>query len=419
MRRNGHHSNGGRKTLASSSTPKPRRILLRCAPATFTLILLVYCWVLCYPYRRLLFSANQHPTGRCAINLYGLPRAFKSLVLPSLVKNVIQVNAQYGCDYFVHYYDQTKEPPGRSGSGGVIKPEEILLLKEQVELAARQFAPRGGGGEEDGEGSRMPTVAFVKDREEDFWAEYQPLIDKIRNQKGPDGEYFYYPWKAMTYQYPYTTDNIIKMWHTIQRSWDLMEDTARKEGFGEYARVAMLRSDVVYVTPIDVYDVGEATKDFDNKVAVIPGFSKHPVSDRLVYGPARAVKIWAAERFRRMDRHALWISEHNPGWGLHSERFVMYSIFEPIKKLGIELREHPTLCFFRARADETVWTSDCGGEDQVSRPTIMANLGPDPKAVVERIIGRRCGTSVKLKHPRVDSLNCSVAVSEGSTIEVV
>ena len=28
--------------------------------------------------------------GRCAINLYGLPRAFESLVLPSLVKNVIQ-----------------------------------------------------------------------------------------------------------------------------------------------------------------------------------------------------------------------------------------------------------------------------------------------------------------------------------------
>ena len=34
----------------------------------------------------------HHPMleERCAINLYGLPRAFKSLVLPSLIKNVIR-----------------------------------------------------------------------------------------------------------------------------------------------------------------------------------------------------------------------------------------------------------------------------------------------------------------------------------------
>ena len=32
----------------------------------------------------------QQNLGRCAINLFGLPRAFESLVLPSLLKNVIQ-----------------------------------------------------------------------------------------------------------------------------------------------------------------------------------------------------------------------------------------------------------------------------------------------------------------------------------------
>jgi hypothetical protein len=36
---------------------------------------------------------------RCAINLFGLPRAFRSLTLPSLIKNVIAVNAD--CDFFV------------------------------------------------------------------------------------------------------------------------------------------------------------------------------------------------------------------------------------------------------------------------------------------------------------------------------
>jgi hypothetical protein len=44
---------------------------------------------------------------RCAINLFGLPRAFRSLTLPSLIKNVIAVNAD--CDYFVHYYQVTQE----------------------------------------------------------------------------------------------------------------------------------------------------------------------------------------------------------------------------------------------------------------------------------------------------------------------
>ena len=34
--------------------------------------------------------------GKCAINLYGLPRAFESLVLPSLVKNVLQGEYLFG-----------------------------------------------------------------------------------------------------------------------------------------------------------------------------------------------------------------------------------------------------------------------------------------------------------------------------------
>jgi hypothetical protein len=38
---------------------------------------------------------------RCAINLFGLPRAFRSLTLPSLIKNVIELNAD--CDYFVRH----------------------------------------------------------------------------------------------------------------------------------------------------------------------------------------------------------------------------------------------------------------------------------------------------------------------------
>jgi hypothetical protein len=87
---------------------------------------------------------------RCAINLFGLPRAFRSLTLPSLIKNVIELNAD--CDYFVHYYHVTNEAAGRSGQGGTIDPYEILLLKNTVLQAA---VARNE--------SRAPIVDFTSD----------------------------------------------------------------------------------------------------------------------------------------------------------------------------------------------------------------------------------------------------------------
>ena len=67
-------------------------------------------------------------SSSCAILLFGLPRAFKEYVLPSLEKNVIRPNAKYGCDYFVHFYKQASEGSGRSGRGGTINPDDIFLL---------------------------------------------------------------------------------------------------------------------------------------------------------------------------------------------------------------------------------------------------------------------------------------------------
>ena len=43
--------------------------------------------------------------------------------------------------------------------------------------------------------------------------------------------------------------------------------------------------------------------DKNNEAAVIPGFAMFPVNDRMIYGPYAAVKIWATERFRRIDDH--------------------------------------------------------------------------------------------------------------------
>ena len=353
---------------------------------------------------------------RCAILLWGLPRAFESLVLPSLVRHVIQPNARYHCDYFVHYYQLDHEESGRSGQGGDLHPEQVLLLEHHV------------WKEQKNKHQRTPVVRFAVDQEADFWKKYRPLLDKINNTLDPQGKPLYFPWKARTYQKPTTTDNIIKMWHSIQSVWNLMEQQQQQPNNNVvYTHVAMLRSDVVYMTPIDIYEYG-------SDVVVVPGFGKHPVSDRIVYGPARAVQIWATQRFAKLESHVQFMYQNNHrGWGLHSERFVQYALFPAMQQVLQEkdddhnnsiksqpqkneshIIEHPTLCFFRARADETVWVSDCDGSPSVALPTIRQHLQRNNnnnnntllQGAVEDVLGRSCHGPVTSLTRTVRILNC-------------
>lgn len=346
-------------------------------------------------------NLKEPPKERCAINFFGLPRSFESLVLPSIIKHVIEPNS--GCDYYVHYYHMTEEAAGRSGQGGVINPTAILLLKDAVLEAA---ASRG---------EYAPIVEFVYDTDADFWKLYKDLIEKIRTTK-VSGKYLYFPWKARTYQHPVTTDNIVKMWHSIQSVYQLMERTATATKNIQYTTVAMLRSDVVYANPIDIHDAASKNDSSSSsspsgakqhQPVTIPNFGKHPVSDRIIYGPAAAVKIWATERFARLESHVQYVQEHDPGWGMHSERFMNTTIFPAIREIAITVRQHPTLCFLRARADETVWVSDCEGPASVSAPSIRRALGDDMRLVVERAIGRKCRGEITRLSKNVKSLDCS------------
>jgi hypothetical protein len=323
--------------------------------------------------------------GRCAINFFGLPRAYESLVLPSIIKNVIRINP--GCDYYIHYYHMTEELGGRSGNGGIIDPTAILQLREAVQEIAKARNDH-----------RPPIVEFVYDREDDFWEKYNDLIERIRTTK-VNGKYLYFPWKAKTYRHPITTDNIIKMWHSVQSSYQLMEQTAEEQNIN-YEMVAMLRSDVVYVTPIDIHDA--ATQGTLVPVTV-PDFGNYPVSDRIVYGPREAVKIWATRRFSSLESHVQFIQKKDPGWGLHSERFINYTIF-PLMRNVTTIRKHPTICFFRARADESVWISDCHG---ASAPSVVQQFqGRTLRKVVEEAVGHACSGPVEQLTRTVKSLPC-------------
>jgi hypothetical protein len=327
------------------------------------------------------------------------------LVLSSLIrKNVLSPNAKYNCNFFVHYYQLEQEASGRSGQGGAIHPKQVLMLKEHV-LQQQQKMHSSSP-------SRIPTVQFTVTHEVEFWKQYQPFLDKIQHTKDPSGKHpLYFPCRARTYKNPTTTNNIIKMWHSIQSSWNLMLLQQQKENV-KYTQVAMLRSDVLYMTPMDIYEYGQDR-------VVVPGFGRHLVSDRVVYGPAEAVQVWAAQRSSRLDEHIQYMYGNHQGWGLHSEKIVKFALFpamryvltakQKLSKGGRKVQvtktntsksddlivKHPFLCFFRARADETVWVSDCDGH--VSLPSIRKCLltrqdgssGPiSVKGAVENVLGR-------------------------------
>jgi hypothetical protein len=227
------------------------------------------------------------------------------------------------------------------------------------------------------------------EQEGDFWEHYDSLIQKTRDTRDSEGGLLYFPWKEPTYK-PETVDNIIRMWHSIQAAWLLMERYATGHNL-QYTRVAMLRSDVMYVTPMDIYPLDndshgktDAGADLENRYAVVPAFSKYPVNDRMIYGPHAAVKIWAAERFARLETHVQLMLKDKPGFGMHSERFLSKTIFPAIRQAGIKIHEHPHMCSFRVRVDESVWVSDCKTR---AEPT-----NDKKKELVERLIGRQCGS---------------------------
>jgi len=177
---------------------------------------------------------------------------------------VILPNIGYGCDYFVHYYEIAQEESGRSGAGGSIHFEDIKLLRQAVHAAARATH------------TRLPHVGFAADTGATFAEQHAALLRRIRTERDAAGRPRIYPWRAGTYTPYTTTDNIVKMWHTIHTAWETMRAHAAARGFA-YARVAMLRNDVVYVTPIDIYAVGPGRTDAGNRVAVVPGFGRHPI----------------------------------------------------------------------------------------------------------------------------------------------
>jgi hypothetical protein len=111
-----------------------------------------------------------------------------------------------------------------------------------------------------------------------------------------------------------------------------------------------------------------------------------------------------------------------------SERYVKYNIIPRIQNLGssgvglrgpFEVVESETICFFRSRADESVWIEDCDGTENIALPSITQHMNymnvsgsgvlDGRKALVEATLGRSCGEIYNFTRPdsTVAYLDCS------------
>jgi len=371
--------------------------------------------------RRLLANAGQVQVAaqavdlpRCAINLFGLPRSFKTMALPSIVKNVLLTNAKYNCDIFVHYYKIAHDRAGRFNEGGDIDAESIHALKDVTEIVAAHA------------GWPAPAVVIVGETEDQFSDKYGDLVNRYQTATDPDtGVASYFRGADKSYKSTDQLKNIFMQWNSIQTAWDVMTDHANGIGI-EYERVAFLRSDAFYALPVDIYQLDKDTYDYDNSYAIVPAFAKHPMNDRMMYGPADAVKIWATERFERLEHH---VATHQlEGYGMHSERFLAHEILSAIKReTGHEIIENADICFYRTRASDRVMITDCsiGGstrgildlnqvklvEDLVNRPCKQVPLDN-----IGRVMELRCDELAEMDSMAVSRRNLQFYYYTGKPI---
>lgn len=287
------------------------------------------------------------------------------MVLPSIVRNVIESNAKYNCDYFVHCYsdaDDEEEDPAIAAekeNEEAAHPTEAILLQEQIDLVAKKLKL-----------SRVPSVAYVQEREQDVMKKYESLIhDMLANIS------FYFPWTGRdTVTQIRLVQDLVMRWHSMEVSWKIMEQSSKADG-KQYERVAVLPSDVVYATTIDIFRDSLGPIDPKSQVAVVPAFANFPAYDYMIYGPSQIVKVWATKRFELLNKYGLWMRTSKRALGLHPENFFKHALLPAMKgeggaDTGIDHLEKWCSFFHDEREpDKSVWVNNCE-QDGTSKRTI-------------------------------------------------
>ena len=165
-----------------------------------------------------------------------------------------------------------------------------------------------------------------------------------------------------------------------------METTSQQLNAVPYSRVGIFRSDVMFLTPIDIASLDRDQMDVNNQHAVLATFAKYPVNDRMIYGPLEGVKVWATKRFELIEKRVQL--HQDPGFEMHSEKFLNSTILPAIQEVGVSLSTNPDICFLRARADKSVLPKDCKTGELGGETRGWGKV--DIKSLVESIVGTNC-----------------------------
>ena len=233
----------------------------------------------------------------CALLFFGLPKQFRSTVLPSIRTHILASNT--ACAVYAHTYNVSKVTTKRNEEHAApIFAAEVRALTSNVTMDSMDAFPH--------------DLAWFR------------RYDRI--------------WKRAE-----SMDNMIKQWHSIERVWGSMLEAERRRG-REYARVGLFRLDVVYKTDIRLDDGAHA---------VIPNFGhwyndpKRGLNDRMFYGDRAYGEQWATGRFSQVEAY---VASHANA--LHSESFMLYLM----RDVPVTLKQ---ICFHRVRANGKVQTNDC------------------------------------------------------------
>lgn len=254
----------------------------------------------------------------CALLFFGLAKQFRSIVLPSIQKYILEVSENGRCDIFIHNYNVTTSVNPRAGEhNNVIDPTEVYDLTKPENIVIETI--------ED----------FLRQRDMKFYAHSK-----------------FKPYRSLGWDRT-AFENMYKQWHSIERVWDRMKEEEVRRGI-EYNKVGLFRSDVQYTTPIDIFD-GDA---------VIPKFG-FLVNDRMFYGNYENARVWAKIRFPSVKCY----QPRHQSVKMHSEFFMNDLVLKNIP--NVTKRD---ICFYRVRADGNVWTDDCTKNYEFPKHLVELNL---------------------------------------------
>ena len=138
-------------------------------------------------------------------------------------------------------------------------PDEIMLLLREVWDVHREYT--FGLNQSS---LREPTVLFTHDTDETFRATRSKFLHNLKTTKNGNGNSSYIPhYDPDDFNYD-VAENVVKQWHSVESVWQLMESKATDMNIN-YTRVGMFRSDVLFVTPMDIFMKDSNTTDTENR----------------------------------------------------------------------------------------------------------------------------------------------------------